>query len=268
MGKYTASADLWSLGVVAFMLLSGHLPFYGEHRKVVMHKIVKGVYQFEGVRWKRISNQAKCFVKDLLVVDPNDRLTADQAYASAWLNRRFTATSRSPTLEELSSVNDSMLRYSGYSMLKKLALMVIAHKSTRKEIGILRKIFEKYDTERNGTCMTRLYQSTHRLRVCLLFKNQDLDGSGSIRYTEFIASALESLGQIDEARLAEAFDLLDGDDSGFITVQDLKSVTLPRITELATTNIYLCGTTSTATTTRFRLRIEKNMLHSSRKKPY
>ena len=109
-------------------------------------------------------------------------------------------------------------------MLKKLALMVIAHKSTRKEIGILRKIFEKYDTERNGTCMTRLYQSTHRLRVCLLFKNQDLDGSGSIRYTEFIASALESLGQIDEARLAEAFDLLDGDDSGFIIVQDLADI--------------------------------------------
>lgn len=53
---------------------------------------------------------------------------------------------------------------------------------------------------------------------------QDLDGAGSIRYTEFLASAIESQGVIDEHRLAEAFDQLDCDDSGYITEENLKAI--------------------------------------------
>lgn len=51
--------------------------------------------------------------------------------------------------------------------------------------------------------------------------SQDLDGTGIIRYTEFLAAAIETQGFIDEGRLAEAFDCLDSDDSGFISVENL-----------------------------------------------
>lgn len=53
---------------------------------------------------------------------------------------------------------------------------------------------------------------------------QDLDGSGSITYTEFIAATIEAHGRISEARLAEAFDRLDCDDSGFISCEDLSEI--------------------------------------------
>jgi hypothetical protein len=55
-----------------------------------------------------------------------------------------------------------------------------------------------------------------------LYKDQD--GSGLIRYTEFLASTIEAQGAIDERRLAEAFDRLDSDDSGYITVENLKGI--------------------------------------------
>jgi hypothetical protein len=59
------------------------------------------------------------------------------------------------------------------------------------------------------------------LCVCFL---QDLDGSGMLRYTEFLASTIEAQGAIDERRLAEAFDRLDTDDSGFITKEALQEI--------------------------------------------
>ena len=53
---------------------------------------------------------------------------------------------------------------------------------------------------------------------------QDLDGSGRIRYTEFLAATIEAQGAISEERLAEAFDRFDTDDSGYISVDNLKDV--------------------------------------------
>ena len=77
-------------------------------------------------------------------------MDAEEAMASAWLNRRHTATVRNPFAQELTSANESLLRFANYSKLKKVALMVVAHKSTSDDIGILRKVFEQYDTPGNG----------------------------------------------------------------------------------------------------------------------
>jgi hypothetical protein len=53
---------------------------------------------------------------------------------------------------------------------------------------------------------------------------QDIDGSGKIRYTEFLAATIEAQGAISEERLAEAFDRMDSDDSGYISAENLKEM--------------------------------------------
>jgi hypothetical protein len=132
-------------------------------------------YNFDGRRWKKVSQQAKSFVEDLLVKNPDERLTAEEAAACTWLNRRFAATTRGPSKQEIDNTTASLTAYANYHKLKKLvriilfkailcidrsliyhgiisqALMVIAHKSTSEEIGILRKVFERYDTSRDGS---------------------------------------------------------------------------------------------------------------------
>lgn len=149
-GKYTKQADVWSIGVIAYMLLSSQMPFYGRKRRHIVEQIMKGEFQFKGRRWKRVSAQSREFIRDLLVVDPEERLDAESALRASWLNKRFNATLRNPYEEELESAKQSILNFKDYNKLKKVALMVIAHKSTSDEIGILRKIFEKYDTQRDG----------------------------------------------------------------------------------------------------------------------
>ena len=118
---------------------------------VCIFMLIGRKYAFKGRRWKKVSNQAKAFVEDLLVLDPEDRATAQEALMSSWLHRRHTATVRNPHEVELKRVKQCVQRYVNYPRLRKLAMMVIAYRSTSEEIGILRKVFQKYDTNHSGT---------------------------------------------------------------------------------------------------------------------
>ncbi|CAB9524981.1 MAP kinase-activated protein kinase 2 (Fragment) [Seminavis robusta] len=229
-GNYTEAADLWSVGVLAYMLLSSQMPFFGKKRRHIVELIMNCRYNFKGRRWKRVSKQAKAFVEDLLVLDCDDRATADCAYRSTWLNRRQMETVRNPHEEENEKAQQSLLKYAGYSKLKKVAMMVVAHKSNTEEIGILRKIFSKYDTNKSGDITYQEFvdalsssgYTEEQLKP--IFEAVDIDGSGHIRYTEFLAATLELHGAIREELLAEAFDRLDCDDSGYISAANLKEI--------------------------------------------
>lgn len=94
--------------------------FYGRKRRHIVEQILNGQFDFRGRRWKRISSQAKAFVEELLVLDPEERSDAHMALRSTWLNRGFSATARGPDAEEESMARHAMLRYSGYTKLKKM----------------------------------------------------------------------------------------------------------------------------------------------------
>lgn len=106
------------------MLLSSQMPFYGRKRRHIVEQILNGQFDFRGRRWKRISDQAKAFVEELLVLDVDERFDAQTAMRATWLNRRFAATTRGPDAEEENMARHAMLRYAGYTKLKK---MVRAH---------------------------------------------------------------------------------------------------------------------------------------------
>lgn len=147
-GEYTSKVDVWSVGVLAYMLLSSSMPFYGNSRKAVVKKILKGNFAFKARTWKYVSEEAKMFVKQCLTYDPKERPTADEALRMAWMQKDFEVLA--PELDHMDMVHAALQNFASYGTLKKLALMVIAHKSTSEEIGFLRKLFTKYDTLKNG----------------------------------------------------------------------------------------------------------------------
>lgn len=109
---------------MAFMLLSSALPFYGEDSQQVIKQVLANRYVFRGRRWKRTSIQAKDFIRDLLVLDPDERADAECALESAWLRLHQRAVARdarrAPLAEEEEMARSSMQRYAGYSKLKKM----------------------------------------------------------------------------------------------------------------------------------------------------
>ena len=227
-GSYDAKADVWSVGVIAFMLLSSSMPFYGKDRVQVIKKILKGKYSFASRRWKQVSEEAMSFVRDLLV-NVEDRPTSDDAYRSPWLEVVPDQYHSETDLMRMDEIQATMQAFAGYSKLKKLALMVIAFKSTSEEIGYLRSMFLKFDKVKNGeisleefkAALSEYYDYSDE-EIEELFNGIDIDGTGSIHYMEFLAATLEAHGSIDEQRLAEAFDRIDSDDSGYITVGNLR----------------------------------------------
>jgi len=130
----------------------------------------------------------------------------------------------------MDDVHDNIISFQDKSEFKKLALMVIAHKSSTHQIVQLRAAFDQFDTSNDGTisldefreAMTKFEYSDEE--IASLFGSVDMDKSGKINYTEFLAATLGVHGHIQEDRLAEAFDRLDADDTGYISKKNIKNI--------------------------------------------
>lgn len=150
-GVYTSKADLWSLGVISFMLLASQKPFKGKKRRHVVEHIMRCDCSFDSDVWETLSAESKDFISHLLVLDPEQRMDAKTALKHRWLSKEYKLSDRRPEEELMRKVEGSLLAYKHTSALKKVALNVIARKSTPREIVQLRNAFGQYDIENDGT---------------------------------------------------------------------------------------------------------------------
>jgi calcium-dependent protein kinase len=229
LGDYDNKADMWSIGVIAFMLLSSSLPFFGKTRQHVIKKVMACQYSYKSRRWVKVSEEAKLFVSKMLQKDAKKRPSASDALDLSWLKKNIETRADEEDYVIMDRVFATIQTFANYGRLKKLALLVIAYKSSDEEIGFLRRIFRKFDKLKDGEisllefkeALAEYNYSDQELDI--MFNGIDIDQTGKIHYSEFLAATIETHGSIDEERIAEAFDRLDSDDSGYITVQNLKS---------------------------------------------
>jgi calcium-dependent protein kinase len=123
-GVYTSQADLWSAGVILYMLLSAHRPFHHQRRKVMIDRIMRVDYTLDKVYWEPISTEAKDLVSHLLVLDPNERLNGTEALKHPWLSKEYALSDRKPDPTVIKAVDASLVVYKDTSRLKKIALNV------------------------------------------------------------------------------------------------------------------------------------------------
>lgn len=83
--NYNSKCDIWSVGVITYILLSGTPPFNGADDKEIMKKVREGKVHFDGVNWNKIGNEAKSFIKLLLTYDPEKRPDAEAAMHDPWI---------------------------------------------------------------------------------------------------------------------------------------------------------------------------------------
>jgi|TARA_B110001469_G_scaffold118516_1_gene125319 calcium/calmodulin-dependent protein kinase I len=100
MKGYDKQCDVWSLGVIVYILLCGFPPFYADNDAQLFEKIKRGEYEFLRPYWDPISDSAKDFIRQMLRVDPKQRITCDEALAHPWLAEGTKAlpTTALPTL--------------------------------------------------------------------------------------------------------------------------------------------------------------------------
>jgi len=103
-GGYDKEVDMWSVGVITYILLCGFAPFHGDSVKELLRVVVRAQFSFPSPYWDPISPQAKDFISKLLVKEPSERLSASQAVQHPWLKSAGSRIS-------LPSFRDQMQRY-------------------------------------------------------------------------------------------------------------------------------------------------------------
>jgi len=171
---YTQACDCWSLGVIAFMLLSGRAPFHGRGSRGIQNSVLRGKYSFAPRYWSHISEDAKDFVRRCLVYDPSKRATAQDLLDHKWIRlvrreggleaRRLDSRSLGQGGESGMDQSDmpistevvaALRDFSKFSRIKRLALETIAFRMSAQEIVAVRGAFERLDRDRTGVLSMR-----------------------------------------------------------------------------------------------------------------
>ncbi|KAJ7967059.1 Calcium-dependent protein kinase family protein [Quillaja saponaria] len=223
---YGPEADVWTAGVILYILLSGVPPFWAETQQGIFNAVLKGYIDFESDPWPLISDSAKDLTQKMLCSRPSERLTAHEVLCHPWICENGVAPDRALDPAVLSRLK----QFSAMNKLKKMALRVIAESLSEEEIAGLREMFTAMDTDNSGAITfdelkagLRRYGSTLKdIEIRDLMEAADVDNSGTIDYGEFIAATVHLNKLEREEHLVAAFQYFDKDSSGYITVDELQ----------------------------------------------
>ncbi|KAL8092203.1 hypothetical protein AgCh_034481 [Apium graveolens] len=143
---YGREADVWTAGVILYILLSGVPPFWAETQQGIFDAVLKGDIDFESDPWPVISDSAKDLIRKMLCSRPSDRLTAHEVLCHPWICENGVAPDRSLD----SAVLSRLKQFSAMNKLKKMALRVIAESLSEEEIAGLKEMFKAMDTDNSG----------------------------------------------------------------------------------------------------------------------
>ncbi|KAH8076070.1 serine/threonine kinase [Aureococcus anophagefferens] len=238
-GAYDAKCDVWSLGIITYMLLAGAMPFTRfDDEDALLRDLERERYDMTRRTMAKRSEDAKAFVKYLLKAKVDQRPDMQQVLKHKWLKGRtrdYEAAANPKSLGTMESLTDedmvdNLKKYASANRLRRIALMVIAHRSDSDSLRELRAAFRAIDTANEGFInfgeleagLTKAgYDQT---LIAEVFEAVDHDNTGRISYTEFLAAMLEGNCLVQEDELADAFDRLDSDDSGAITKDNLRQL--------------------------------------------
>ncbi|PIN15711.1 Ca2+/calmodulin-dependent protein kinase, EF-Hand protein superfamily [Handroanthus impetiginosus] len=223
---YGPEADVWTAGVILYILLSGVPPFWAETQQGIFDAVLKGHIDFDSDPWPLISESAKDLIRKMLCMRPTERLTAHEVLCHPWICENGVAPDRALDPAVLSRLK----QFSAMNKLKKMALRVIAESLSEEEIAGLREMFKAMDTDNSGAITfdelkagLRKYGSTLKdTEIRDLMDAADVDNSGTIDYGEFIAATIHLNKLEREEHLWAAFQYFDKDSSGYITVDELQ----------------------------------------------
>jgi len=239
-GSYDERCDVWAIGVITYLLLSGESPFGGcggpESLVVVRDNILKCNFVFEPEDiWENVSEKAKHFIKKLLVTDPNLRPTARDVQRDEWLIEMAERLKKDDDDYRLNpSVVKALVNFKEYSDMRKLLCEVLSFTLIPDQIQGLRKEFEKMDSEGSGeislvALKSVLLGNAERGTLGALTEEEVEDIFNAMRVSsceettihwhEFIAAGLSHC-KVDERNLKLAFDRLDADHTGYITFEN------------------------------------------------
>ena len=230
--EYDHKCDLWSCGVIMYILLSGNPPFGGNTDQDIMNAIRIGKFSFPGSFWGHVSEDAKALITRLLRMNPAERPTAKDCLKDPWL-ARYHSKSLSNVAPSQGSLDNLRSFHSGQHFKQAFMSFIVAQLLSKDQTAALKKEFQAMDTDGDGRLSReellegycRHMPEEEAIQVVNhVISTVDTDNSGFIEYSEYIAAAINHETLLTKNNLEAAFNACDRDQSGSLSKEELKEM--------------------------------------------
>ncbi|CEM12751.1 unnamed protein product [Vitrella brassicaformis CCMP3155] len=234
-GRYDEKCDVWSSGVILYILLVGYPPFNGEDDNAILRAVESGKYSTKGSEWRNISKEAKNLLAKMLEYSPSRRVSAEEALSDPWIQKYRSVHISKPTSADLTSSLGRLKQFKSSQRLQQAALtFIISQLATKEEKEKLTETFKHLDANGDGMLSREELLTGYKdimgdadaaaEEVERILQTVDSDHSGMIDYTEFLVAAMDRRTFLSEKKLEAAFRAFDKDGSGKISKDELAAV--------------------------------------------
>jgi len=234
--NYNEKCDLWSCGVIMYILLCGTPPFFAGEENEIFDLIKEGKYSFRAEDWEDVSEEAKDLIRHLLKRDISMRFSAQQALSHVWLKNMdvLLKKDRNVSKKKIVKVAENLKVFSANKKLQQATLAYIVHNMLKKEeTDEFRKIFTEFDLNGDGRLTKEelikglikvMTPEEAKKEVGRIIGIIDVDGNGFIEYEEFLRAAMNKERILTEKNLQAVFNMFDKDRSGKISIKEIRDI--------------------------------------------
>ena len=224
--SYGPECDLWSCGVILYIMLSGYPPFDGKDNIEIFNKIKRMQFDFSKSIWNGVSDSAKDLISKLLSPS-SKRISARAALNHPWLVSQ--SAHPTPRLDLIENLKNNLQVFQTRNKLHSAITAFISNQIiSSKETKHLREIFKALDLNGDGKLsreeLVLGFDSENTDLVDKVMQKVDADNNGFIDLDEFLQAALDEKQMLSKENLKKAFDMFDLDGSGSISFSELKTV--------------------------------------------
>ena len=232
-GKYNIKCDVWSCGVILYIMLCGNPPFYSKDEKTLKEKICNFEYDFNHPAFNKVSEDAKDLIRSIFV-DSKRRPNISDILNTSWVKENApNAGSDYLNIDWQKIIKYSKLNLVQKSVINYRAFHMNANES-QKFIEMFKSIDENndgvltFDEIKNGMQNCKFNFEIKENDLIKIFNDMDTDKNGLINYTEFIAALMDYEKNIKKEHLIECFQNYDEDRSGKIDFNEFCKILRPQ----------------------------------------
>ena len=228
-GCYTDKCDLWSCGVLLYVLISGEFPFDAEFHDQLLAKILEAKFSLQDCVWGTVSVELKKLLMQLLQKDPEKRITAEAALKDLWMHKSYKSNVEEKTIVKTLRRLKTMPKVSKIQEVFQ-TFMIAQITKHDTEIIKLKQVFENFDKDKNGVISkeelinllkTDMSAEEARIKAERVLQVIDNDHSGGIDFTEFLRVTIKEKSMLSEENVRKAFFYFDQDRSERIEKEEL-----------------------------------------------